>query len=152
MQVIVPAEGSGLDASVSPIFGRCPVYVIVDTETMESESIPNPAQNAAGGAGIQAAQFVLSKNVDAVLTGSLGPNARNVLVADGIEIYNVEADTVRDAVKAFVDGHLRETSIDVPMTEERRQRELSALRSQLAELRKRLADIMTQIENLQKEG
>jgi predicted Fe-Mo cluster-binding NifX family protein len=162
MKVIVSATESGLDAGVSSTFGRCPVYVLVDTETMDAESIPNPVQNAPAGAGIQAAQFVLSKNVAAILTGNVGPNAQDVLAVDGTEIYTAEKGTVRDAVEAFVDGHLhkavteRTAAQDLKatgtlMSDERRQRELAALTSQLAELRKRLADIMTRIDNLQEE-
>ncbi|MFP3895850.1 MAG: NifB/NifX family molybdenum-iron cluster-binding protein [Anaerolineales bacterium] len=156
MQIIVSAKEPGMDASVSPTFGRCPVYVLIDTETMESESLSNPAQNAPGGAGIKAAQFVLSKNVDAALTGNVGPNARDVLIAAGIDIYITEASTVRQAVEALkapAEGtQVQSLEIEnAPLSEERRQRELVALTSQLAELRKRLADIMTRIENLQKE-
>ncbi len=156
MQVIVSAKEPGLEANVSPTFGRCPVYVLVDTETMESESLSNPAQNAPGGAGIQAAQFVLSRNVDAVLTGKVGHNARDMLAAAGIDIHTVEAKTVREAVEALEGSAKGERvrSLETengPMAEERRKSELAALTSQLAELRKRLADIMTQIENLQKE-
>ena len=154
MKVIVSAAEAGLDAGVSPTFGRCPVYVLVDTETMETESIANPAQNAPAGAGIQAAQFVLSKNVDAIFTGNVGPNARDVLEAGAAEIYIVHEDTVRGAVEAVVKGHGEaddSKTVGAPMSEERRQRELAALTSQLAELRKRLADIMTRIENLQEE-
>lgn len=156
MQIIVSAKEPGLDADVSPTLGRCPVYVLVDTETMKSESLRNPAQNAPGGAGVQAAQFVLSRNVDAVLTGNVGANARDVLVAAGIDIYTTEASTVREAVKDLkvpAEGK-RVQSLETengPMSEERRQNELAALTSQVAELRKRLANIMTRIENLQKE-
>ncbi|MFX0121789.1 MAG: NifB/NifX family molybdenum-iron cluster-binding protein, partial [Candidatus Hodarchaeota archaeon] len=65
MKVVVSAMGEDLNAEVSPIFGRCPMYIFVDTETMEFEAVPNPAMSASGGAGIQAAQFVVSKGVQA---------------------------------------------------------------------------------------
>lgn len=73
MKVCVSAASGSLDAQTDPRFGRCPYFVIVDSETMEFEVIPNTASGSVGGAGIQAAQMVASGGVQAVLTGSVGP-------------------------------------------------------------------------------
>lgn len=110
MKVVVSAMQEGLEAEVSPVFGRCPVYVFVDTETMDCESAPNPAMSAPGGAGIQAAQFAVSKGVNAVLTGNVGPNAFNVLQAAGVTLYPVSGGTVRQAVEALKSGQLQPIS------------------------------------------
>ncbi|MGB9299759.1 MAG: NifB/NifX family molybdenum-iron cluster-binding protein [Anaerolineae bacterium] len=110
MKVVVSAMQEGLDAEVSPVFGRCPVYVFVDTETMEFESAPNPAMSAPGGAGIQAAQFAVSKGVSGVLTGNVGPNAFNVLQAAGVTMYPVSGGSVREAVEALKSGRLQPVS------------------------------------------
>jgi predicted Fe-Mo cluster-binding NifX family protein len=110
MKVVVSAMQEGLDAEVSPVFGRCPVYVFVDTETMEFESAPNPAMSTPGGAGIQAAQFAVSKGVTAVLTGNVGPNAFNVLQAAGVTMYPVSGGSVREAVEALKSGSLQPVS------------------------------------------
>jgi predicted Fe-Mo cluster-binding NifX family protein len=110
MKVVVSAMGEDLNAEVSPIFGRCPMYIFVDTETMQFEAVPNSAMSASGGAGIQAAQFVVSKGVQALLTGKVGPNAFNVLQAAGITIYPVSAGTVQQAVDAYKDGQLQPVS------------------------------------------
>jgi len=104
MKIVVSAQGETLDAPASPIFGRCPTYVFVDTETMQFEAVPNPAMNQGGGAGIQAAQFVVERGTQAVLTGNLGPNAFDVLAAAGISGYLVPEGTVRQAVEAFKAG------------------------------------------------
>jgi predicted Fe-Mo cluster-binding NifX family protein len=81
--------------------------VFVNTESFEFEAIPNPAMNQAGGAGIQAAQFVVNQGAQAVLTGNLGPNAFGVLQAAGVPGYLVEEGTVRQAVEAHQAGRLR---------------------------------------------
>ena len=60
MKIVVTANGADLAALASPIFGRCPIYVFVDTETMQFEAVENPAVGASGGAGIQAASSSLS--------------------------------------------------------------------------------------------
>jgi predicted Fe-Mo cluster-binding NifX family protein len=110
MKVAVSALQEGIDAEVSPVFGRCPVYVFVDSDTMEFEAVPNPAMSAAGGAGIQAAQFAVNKGVQAVLTGNVGPNAFNVLQQAGITMYPVSGGTVRQAVEALNSGQLQPVS------------------------------------------
>ena len=51
MRIVVTANGADLEAPASPVFGRCPMYVFVDTETMTFEAVENPAINAAGSAG-----------------------------------------------------------------------------------------------------
>jgi predicted Fe-Mo cluster-binding NifX family protein len=107
MRIVVSAQGENLDAPASPVFGRCPTYVFVDTETLEFEAFSNPAMNQAGGAGIQAAQFVVSQGAQAVLSGNLGPNAFGVLQAAGVPGYLLGEGTVRQAVQAFQAGQLR---------------------------------------------
>jgi predicted Fe-Mo cluster-binding NifX family protein len=59
-----------------------------------------------GGAGIQAAQFVVNQGAQAVLTGNLGPNAFDVLQAAGVKGYLVSECTVGQAVEAFKAGQL----------------------------------------------
>ncbi|NHV96508.1 MAG: hypothetical protein HA494_01770 [Thaumarchaeota archaeon] len=48
MKVAVSAAGGSLDAQVDPRFGRCPYFVIVDTDTMAFEAIPNTSADAMG--------------------------------------------------------------------------------------------------------
>lgn len=110
MRIAVSATGNGLDALFSPLFGRCPVFVIVDTDTMASESIPNGGLSAAGGAGIQASQDVANRGAKAVVTGSVGPNAYEVLAAAGIAVYTFPVGTVRQAVEAFKESKLEQVS------------------------------------------
>jgi predicted Fe-Mo cluster-binding NifX family protein len=108
MKIVVTANGSSLDAPASPVFGRCPSYIFVDPDTMEFETVENPAVGAAGGAGIQAAQFVVERGANAVVTGNVGPNAFNVFRSAGVPIYIGQGETVRDAVEAYKNNQLRE--------------------------------------------
>ncbi len=107
MKIAVTANGAGLDAAASPVFGRCPYFVFVETETMEAESVANPAAAAGGGAGIQAAQFISNHGAKAVISGNVGPNAFNVLRTAGVEVYAFAGGTVRQAVEAFKAGTLQ---------------------------------------------
>jgi predicted Fe-Mo cluster-binding NifX family protein len=110
MKIAVTASGSGLDAPTSSLFGRCQAYVLVDTETLNSETVPNPALSASGGAGIQAAQYLVEREVQALVTGNVGPNAFQVLEAAGIPVYLHAGGTVRQAMEGFRAGQLEAVS------------------------------------------
>jgi predicted Fe-Mo cluster-binding NifX family protein len=106
MCIVVTSNGNDLDAPASPIFGRCLTYIFVYTETMKFEAVQNPALASGGGAGVQAAQFVVERGAQAVVTGNVGPNAFNVLQAAGVPVYLFEGGTVREAVEAYKAGRL----------------------------------------------
>jgi predicted Fe-Mo cluster-binding NifX family protein len=110
MKIVVTAEGAGLDAPASTVFGRCRSYVFVETDSMEAETVENPAMESASGAGIQAAQFVVEKGAEAVATGNVGPNAYSVLQAAGVPVYLLKGGTVREVVEAYKEGELSEAS------------------------------------------
>ena len=110
MKICVSASSDSLDANVDPRFGRCPYFVIVDSETMEYSAIPNDSTNASHGAGIQTAQTVANMGVKVVITGNVGPNAFNVLHATGIKIVTGVSGSIREAVEKYKRGQLREVS------------------------------------------
>jgi predicted Fe-Mo cluster-binding NifX family protein len=110
MKICVSATANSLDAPVDPRFGRCPYLIIVDSETMQFEAVPNVASGAMGGAGIQAAQTIASKGVKVLITGNVGPNAFQALSAAGIEIVSGAYGTVREAVEKYKRGELKGTS------------------------------------------
>jgi predicted Fe-Mo cluster-binding NifX family protein len=107
MKIVVSAQSENLDTPTSLVFGRCPTYLFVDTDTMQFEAVANPAMNQGGGAEIQAAQFVVERGAQAVLTADLGPNAFDVLRAAGAPGYLVSEGTVRQAVEAFKASRLQ---------------------------------------------
>jgi predicted Fe-Mo cluster-binding NifX family protein len=106
MKICVTAAADGLDAQLDPRFGRCPYFVIVESETMKFETIANNASGAMGGAGIQAAQTVASKGVKVLITGNVGPNAFQALSAAGIKIVTGAFGTVREVVERYKGGEL----------------------------------------------
>jgi len=106
MKIVVTSTGGDLDAPASPVFGRCPYYVFVDPDTWQFQAVENPAMSAPGGAGIQAAQFVIEQGAQAVLTGHVGPNAYNIFRSAGTPVYLTSGGTVRQAAEAFAAGRL----------------------------------------------
>ncbi len=55
MKICVSAAGSGLDAPVDQRFGRAEGFVLVETDTMEAETLENPSSQENHGAGVRAA-------------------------------------------------------------------------------------------------
>jgi predicted Fe-Mo cluster-binding NifX family protein len=109
MKICVTAVADRLDAQVDPRFGRSQYFVIVDSATMEFEAVPNEAVSAPGGAGIQAAQAMVNKGVDVVISGNMGPNAFQVLSTAGVKIATGAYGTVKDAIALYKAGKLTET-------------------------------------------
>jgi len=109
MKICLSATTENLDSQLDPRFGRCPYLLIVDSETMNFEAIPNMAAGETGGAGIRAAQIIADKGVKVVITGNVGPNAFGALSAVGIEIITGVSGTVREAVEKYKKGVLGRT-------------------------------------------
>jgi predicted Fe-Mo cluster-binding NifX family protein len=107
MKIAISARTASLDSEFDSRFGRAPLFVIYDTESKEVTSCDN-AQNldAAQGAGIQTAQNVANAGAQAVISGHCGPKAFTVLSAAKIAVYQVKAETVRDALSQYEGGSL----------------------------------------------
>jgi predicted Fe-Mo cluster-binding NifX family protein len=110
MKLAISSTGKDLDSELDPRFGRCPYFVIVDTDTMEFEVIDNSSGMSAGGAGIAAAQLIAGKGAGVVLTGSCGPNAFEALSAAGIQVISGLSGTLRNAVEKYKSGQLNPIS------------------------------------------
>lgn len=105
MLVAITAKGTHLSDEVDPRFGRAPYILIVDTETMNYESLDNSENvNAFKGAGIQAATMVADKGAKVLLTGYCGPNAFKTIQAAGMKVVSDVTGTVEQAITAFLTG------------------------------------------------
>ncbi len=74
MKIAIAATTSEADAHVAMRGARAPYYLFLDTESGLSEMLPNPVSQAERGAGKQAAAFLISRGVDKVVAGNIGPN------------------------------------------------------------------------------
>ncbi len=114
MKICISSTGNSVDNTMDPRFGRAAYFVITNTDSMESEIIPNSAANSGGGAGITSGQLMVDKGVGAVITGNVGPNAMNVLKAAKIEIYRGESTSVQENIEKFKKGLLEKINTTVP--------------------------------------
>jgi predicted Fe-Mo cluster-binding NifX family protein len=110
MKIAISTTGADLESAYDPRFGRAAQFCLVDTETGAWQVVNNPAVQAAGGAGVQASQFVVSQGAQAVISGAYGPNAFDTLDAAGIGAYLAPSGnhTVAALVKLFQDGKLEQ--------------------------------------------
>ena len=161
MRIVITSNGTERDSAVDPSFGRCRNFIFANTDAGTIEVKPNPAVDAASGAGIMAAQFVIEEGAKAIVTGNVGPNAMDVFEASGVVVYGQSSDgqTVEGALEAFKAGRLKRLTgatvgahggpkIENPAREER----IAALAGRARELRQELATILDEIEALEKES
>ena len=109
MKICITAQGNDLEAQVDPRFGRCQYFVIADTETGETDIVGNSNKDGMGGVGVQSGQLMAEKEVKAVLTGNVGPNAYKTLDAAGIEVVTGVSGTVKEAIEKYKSGDLKAT-------------------------------------------
>ena len=105
MKIVVSAQGENLDAPASPVFGRCPTYVFVDTETLEFEAIPNendpPSAEDAGNADSVEGVFVVEGGIARfrpVKVGVAGDRYFEVLsgLEEGVTIVSGTFQAIRE--------------------------------------------------------
>jgi predicted Fe-Mo cluster-binding NifX family protein len=108
MKIAVSSTGKDLDSMLDVRFGRCNYFVIYDTEGGSVESFENRGQMSGGGAGIAAAQQIIDKDVNVVITGNMGPNAFNLFKDSDIKVYRSGSIKIETAVQLFKEGKLNE--------------------------------------------
>ena len=116
MKIAISLENDdGINSRVSDIFGRCRYFMFIDPQNMSFEIEKNPARNASGGAGIQAAQFIADNKPDAVISGHIGPRAQTVIASADIPVFQFSQGSVEDALGLYEQKKLNNlTEADVP--------------------------------------
>lgn len=110
MKIAISLTGTDLTSQVDQRFGRCSYFLIVDLETNNFDVYPNSAASASNGAGIEAAKNLVKKGIKAVISGNIGPNAFQILQAEGIEVIQEFKGTGNEAIKIFKEGNYSKAS------------------------------------------
>jgi predicted Fe-Mo cluster-binding NifX family protein len=114
MKVVISATGNNLTTNVDRQFGRCPWFLFVDTESLKYEAVRNESADAASGAGTACAQLALEKEVVAVISGQVGPNAYEVLKQGGVMIFLApEPIRVTEAIDQYKSNRLTQMEMRV---------------------------------------
>ena len=104
MKIAIPVDDNKKDICVS--FGRAPFFLFYDTETGEYVTTVNAGAEAAGGAGLKAAQTVLDGEADVLITVRCGENAAEVLQEAEISIYKAEGTDACQNITYYKEGKL----------------------------------------------
>ncbi|MCK5084337.1 MAG: NifB/NifX family molybdenum-iron cluster-binding protein [Candidatus Pacebacteria bacterium] len=108
MKIAISSKEKDLTGEVDSVFGRCPYFLVVEIENEKIqgfEAVENISAEQVGGAGISAAQTIVEKDVDAVISGNIGPRALDVLKQFNIKIYN-GSGKVSEVLQKFIDKKL----------------------------------------------
>jgi predicted Fe-Mo cluster-binding NifX family protein len=109
MRIAVSTDNKqGLDSVVSPHFGRCPHYILVDVEGREVAGVqevdsPFYGHHQPG----QVPGFIQSLGADVMLAGGMGRRAIMFFEQYGIEGVTGAYGTVRQSVERYLGGQLK---------------------------------------------
>lgn len=107
MKICITSQGPTMDSLAEERFGRALYFLIIDPETGSLDAVENPFASVSGGVGPKAAQLLIAHKVDALVSGMVGGNAREVLSEAGIAMYtNRTGITVADALEQFKGNRL----------------------------------------------
>ena len=160
MRIAVSADSkNGLDSVVSPHFGRCPHFILVDLEGQDVQAIQeidNPYYGSHQPG--QVPNFINSQGANVMLTGGMGGRAIGFFQEFGIEAVTGAGGTVQHALEQYLGGELqgaapcRESEEhghgDIPAEGEYEQDEAGRLREEIEMLQQQLAQATGRLKNL----
>jgi len=109
MRIAISSDNnSGLDSIVSPHFGRCPYFTLVDVQGEEVKAV-NAVDNPYYGNHRpgQVPAFINSHDVNVMLTGGMGRRAILYFEQFGIQSATGAGGTVRQALERYLGGELQ---------------------------------------------
>jgi predicted Fe-Mo cluster-binding NifX family protein len=86
MKIGITVEVPDLEAPVAQRFGLCRYLLVVDSEALDFEAVPNPGASAGTQSGIQMVILAISKGVEMLVTGYISPTAQKHLTENGIRV------------------------------------------------------------------
>lgn len=104
MRIAIPLDENKQDVCI--VLARAPYFLFKDEN--EEVIVENPAAGAHGGAGVQAAQFLVDNGVTTLITVRCGQNAADVFAAAGMKLYHSVHKTAAEELAALADGKLEE--------------------------------------------
>lgn len=110
MRICIPTmEGSGLEAVASGHFGSAPFFTVVDTESGESQVIPNEGHQHEHGI-CSPIRHLGPGRFEAVVCRGMGRRALASLTGAGFQVFVTDGERVADILEAARTGRLRRLS------------------------------------------
>jgi predicted Fe-Mo cluster-binding NifX family protein len=113
MKIAISSTDKNIEGNISDVFGRCPYFIIVEIKNgkiEKTEIIENKNTDQASGAGISTSQLMAEKNVNALITGNVGPRAFDILKQFNIEVYT-GSGIIKKVLQEFINGKLKRIKI-----------------------------------------
>lgn len=104
MRIAIPLDENKQDVCI--VLARAPYFLF--REGGKDVIVENPAAQAHGGAGIQAAQFLVDNGVNVLITVRCGQNAADVFKAAGMKIYKSANKAAAEDLAALEEEKLNE--------------------------------------------
>ena len=160
MRIAVSADTkNGLDSVVSPHFGRCPYFVLVDVDGCDVArvaEVDNPFYGA--HAPGQVPGFIHQQGAGVMLTGGMGGRAVQFFEGFGIEPVTGAAGTVRLSLERYLGGDLKGAEAcaqseehghgDVPAEGQYEKDEIGRLREELEALQDQIGEAASRLTTL----
>jgi predicted Fe-Mo cluster-binding NifX family protein len=155
-------DRDGLDSAVSPHFGRCPFFILVDLdgcEVQDVRAVENPyyARHQPG----QVPGFIEGRNVDVILTGGMGRRAIGFFEQYGIQAVTGASGSVRHSLERYLGGaladaepcresieHAHAEELGEPNDARYEEDEVGRLREEAEILQEQLDEAMTRLKDL----
>jgi len=107
MKLCIPVnEDQGADSTVCEHFGSAPLFMLVDTDTMDIKTVVNSNQHHSHGM-CQPLKALDGEKFDGIVVGGIGSGALMKLEAANIKVFRTSRKAVRDTVEAFKRNELQ---------------------------------------------
>jgi predicted Fe-Mo cluster-binding NifX family protein len=109
MRIAISAEDkNGLDSLVSPHFGRCPYFILVDVDGQDIKGVASTDNPYYGNHSPgQVPAFIHSQGADVMLTGGMGGRAVGFFQQYNIESVTGASGSIRQALQSYLGGELQ---------------------------------------------
>jgi predicted Fe-Mo cluster-binding NifX family protein len=106
---ISAATAEGLESPISPHFGRCPYYIIVDLDDSRKIKQVGVLENlqATGHAPGELPSYIKQVGVDVMISGGMGVRAIQFFHQYGIQVATGASGTVKESLEKFLAGQLQ---------------------------------------------
>ena len=112
MKIALSSAGFSEYSLLSPSLGKCPNFLIYDTETKSYECFENKARLEDKSNGPKAIRNLVSNGVDHLITYHIGRNAFNEAKLSGLPVFmSPQGEVVNNALKKYFNNELKELNI-----------------------------------------
>mgnify|MGYP001031012903 CR=1 FL=1 len=108
MKIFIPTKDVSELSLVSEQLGRSAYFYIYDTKTEEGVFYQNLYLKESHGAGVKVVEFILSHNVDYLITPRVGEKSMDLLMESNLKIYRSNGKVVKEVIKDLMNDSLEE--------------------------------------------